>query len=42
MRKKTRGRFSYEKFQAQEDGATVTGGGAGRSISGIEHYNSLP
>jgi hypothetical protein len=27
MRKKTRGRFSYDKFQAQEEGATVMEGG---------------
>jgi hypothetical protein len=27
MRKKTRGRFSYDKFQTQEEGATVIEGG---------------
>ena len=27
MREKTRGKFSYDKFQAQEEGAKVTEGG---------------
>jgi hypothetical protein len=42
MRKKTRGRFSYDKFQAQEEEVTVKGGGGGRSTSGVQHCNSLP